>query len=396
MKNILLLTTKYSQEKNNQWLTNELTLEFSKNNYEVYVIFLSWNKKEKIELIKEEKINVLKIGLPQFCYKNLVLKLIFSQLYVLYGYFKYLRKIKIKFLITSTPAFIFFLIIVYLKKICKVYSYIIIWDFYPYCLIGTKILNKNYREIIKKIEMITFKYFNYFGCMTEKNIEFLKKNYNIKNCIEILPIWGNDIEKSQLLELEKDLLREKYKINRKDITLLYGGAFSEIQGLEKIILLGKKLESDSRIKILMIGQGSEKKKIEEIVDKEKIKNIKIFNMIPKKEYEKLVSIVDFGLVCIKTDIIVPCFPSKTLDYLKYGVPIIGLLNYENDYLNILETNSIGFGIEGEEIDKLVIEIKNLTKDKINKMKENTKLYYKKYLSVQNAYKIISKHFDRRI
>lgn len=402
-KSVLFLTTKYSNGENNLWLTNELALEFLNNNFDVHVLALSWEKNDpKSSFEIENGINVLRIKLPNFVYKlGSMVKILFFQFYILYNYICYMRKIKIKYIISSTPAFIFFVFPFFLKKKFNTINYMILWDFYPYCLESTKILKNNIiKNLFKYLEKISFYSYDIFGCMSNGNLNFFKEKYPIlfkKRKVEILPIWAKDKEIFFLSEKEKKEFREKYNFTMNDFILIYGGAFSAVQELDKIVVLAEELKIEKNIKILMIGKGNEKERIKREINSKKLKNIYIYDFIPREDYEKLVSICDIGIVCLSSDMKVPSFPSKTLDYFKLKIPILAMVDEVTDYLDILKKNNMGIGMNGFSKDKLNILIKELFKvmgDKEikNQMGENGNKYYKEKLNVKNSFKIISKHF----
>lgn len=401
-KKILILTTKYPKEKNNLWLTNELALEFLKNNYLVQVIALSWQLNGYSSSFEDEHgVSVIRIKLPNFFYKlGSFIKVFIFQFYLLLYYLKYIRKHKFEMLISSTPAFIFLFFPFLLKKKSKTLNYMILWDFYPYCLASTNIIkNKVIKFMMKYLEEISFKAYDIFGCMSKGNINFFKEKYPsyFKNkIVEILPIWSKESEKRTLKIFEKKEIRERYNIEENDFLLVYGGAFSEVQELEKILVLAEKLKLNSNIKFIMIGQGNKKEELRNQIKVKNLDNIFIYDYIPREEYEKLLDACDMGIVCLNSNMKVPSFPSKTLDYFKRSLPILAMVDETTDYLKILKNEEMGIGMQGfseKKIDDLTDELVEMVnnQDIKYKMGINGNLFYKKNLTVENAYNIISKH-----
>jgi len=403
-KKILILTTKYSKEENNLWLTNELALEFLKNNYLVQVIALSWQSNGYSSSFEDEHgVSVIRIKLPNFFYKlGSFIKVFIFQFYLLFFYLKYIRKQKFEMLISSTPAFIFLFFPFLLKKKSKTLNYMILWDFYPYCLTSTNIIkNKVMKFMMKYLEEISFKAYDIFGCMSKGNINFFKEKYPLyfKNkIVEMLPIWSKETEKRPLKIFEKKEIREKYSIEENDFLLVYGGAFSEVQELTKVLILAEKLKLKSNIKFIMIGQGNKKEELKNKVKVEKLENVLIYDYIPREEYERLLDVCDIGIVCLNSNMKVPSFPSKTLDYFKRGLPILAMVDKTTDYLKILKEEKMGIGMEGysnKELDILVDELLEViyNKELRYQMGANGNLFYKKNLTVKNAFSIISKHIE---
>ena len=401
-KNILILTTKYPKEKNNLWLTNELALEFLKNDYFVQVIALSWHLNEySTSCEDEEGVSVLRIKLPNFFYKlGSFIKVFIFQFYLFFYYFKYIRKQTFEMLISSTPAFIFLFFPYLLKRKYKILNYMILWDFYPYCLVSTNIIkNRMVESLMKYLEKISFRLYDIYGCMSKGNIEFFKEKYPefFKNkVVEILPIWSKENEIRELDSFEKKQIREKYKIAENDFLLIYGGAFSEVQELTKVLALAEKLKSN--IKFIMIGEGKKKEELKNLVKIKNLNNVLIYDYIPREEYIKLLELCDMGIVCLNSNMKVPSFPSKTLDYFKRSIPILAMVDKTTDYLKILKEEKMGIGMEGysnRELDILAEELIKIAGNKNLKLQMgiNGNLFYKKNLTVKNAFSIISKHIE---
>ena len=178
--------------------------------------------------------------------------------------------------------------------------------------------------------------------------------------------------------------------------LVYGGAFSEVQELEKILVLAEKLKLNSNIKFIMIGQGNKKEELRNQIKVKNLDNIFIYDYIPREEYEKLLDACDMGIVCLNSNMKVPSFPSKTLDYFKRSLPILAMVDETTDYLKILKNEEMGIGMQGfseKKIDDLTDELVEMVnnQDIKYKMGINGNLFYKKNLTVENAYNIISKH-----
>ncbi len=148
----------------------------------------------------------------------------------------------------------------------------------------------------------------------------------------------------------------------------------------------------------MIGDGDQRKDIENQIKLKRLQNIFVFDYIPREEYIKLLDACDMGIVCLNSNMEVPSFPSKTLDYLKREMPILAMVDKTTDYLKILKDEKMGIGIEGysdEAMDELVINLLEVVNDKKLKYQigRNGNLFYKKNLTVKNAFSIISKHIE---
>lgn len=401
MKNILLVTTKYGIQ-GNQWLTNELANELKSRDYKVYVIALSWLKDDPETSYKEEnEIKVYRYKLPKLFFSDFIIikfiKQFIFQILALRSTKKHLKKIKFDLIIGFTPALLTSKIVKYYQKLSTGTSYLILWDFFPYYLLDLNLLkSKLFFQILKILENRSYLIYKKIGCMTKRNKEFLLMNYKgidpLK--LKIIPIWAKI---SSRKEYSRSQTREILGYKKEDIIFVYGGAHSIVQELDNIINLAKKLLSYERIKFIFIGKGTDKERLKKIVNDQKIVNIKFLDYIPREKYEEIIASFDIGIVSLSSKLTVPSFPSKSLDYLKVGLPIIASIDKFTDYGNILENEIKGgyASIAGDEKSLLQNALKLVfDEEDRNKKGENGRRYYEQIFSVENiCNKILSSSIE---
>lgn len=269
--------------------------------------------------------------------------------------------------------------------------------FFPYYLLDLNLLkSKLFFQILKILENRSYLIYKKIGCMTKRNKEFLLMNYKgidpLK--LKIIPIWAKI---SSRKEYSRSQTREILGYKKDDIIFVYGGAHSIVQELDNIINLAKKLLSYERIKFIFIGKGTDKERLKKIVNDQKIVNIKFLDYIPREKYEEIIASFDIGIVSLSSKLTVPSFPSKSLDYLKVGLPIIASIDKFTDYGNILENEIKGgyASIAGDEKSLLQNALKIVfDEEDRNKKGENGRRYYEQIFSVENiCNKILSSSIE---
>lgn len=115
-------------------------------------------------------------------------------------------------------------------------------------------------------------------------------------------------------------------INPGDFVALFAGAHGIANGLDAILNTARilKVKGEKRIKILLIGNGNQKKRLQEQAEQEDLDNVVFQGLLPKAEIAKVVSAVDCGLQILAN---VPAFyygtsPNKFFDYISGGCPVI--------------------------------------------------------------------------
>lgn len=382
MKNITLLTTKYPEGEGDEWLTNELVSRLSEK-YNVDVIHLSWSVSdgETKEYLKDGA-KIHRLRLMKFLYgSNPLIKLVKMIVFSLFSSIKYFPVLKRSdILLASTPCIAIWAMLLFPFKRGKVKKYLICWDFFPYYLDGIwEGHKKKLFLLFFKVENYLYNKFNVIGCMTKGNIDFLNDNYFLSDDVEvaILPLWA-DIKPKKVIDKTAFRIQFGLPFNKKII--VYGGAMTQVQELDKIILMMKFL-SDAHL--VMIGKGPDFSRLSNIIESENIKNVSLLNYIPRDKYEDLVASCDLGVVSLSCKLKVPSFPSKTIDYLKVGLPIIAFVDSYTDYSDILESEiKAGKSINNHDVVTMSKEVDALLQDSetLFKMSVNGRAYYEEKMN----------------
>ena len=234
------------------------------------------------------------------------------------------------------------------------------------------------------------------GCMSQGNIDYLLDHNNFleKDKLEIFPNTAI-IKNANQSKQEKKYIREKYGLKEDDVVAIFGGNFGKPQGLDFMLEVINKYQKNKQLKFVLIGKGTEKQKIYEIIKKKNIKNVLTFDYIPREEYEKLTRASDIGLIFLDHRFTIPNYPSKTLSYFESSLPIMAATDASTDYKDMIIKENCGFW-------SLSGDIKDYTK-KFNKLIENESLrkkmgkngrkYYEENCNVDLSVKILEQYME---
>ncbi|WP_282064766.1 glycosyltransferase family 4 protein [Vibrio rotiferianus] len=389
MKEVLLITTKYHKDTTSPWLTNELALELKEQDLKVSVLALSWNDNDpESGQSLENGIKVYRIKLNKFLYKkNKMLTLFKTGAFPFFSALKILKvrkEIKPDLVIFNTPCITVLGLSFLCKKVFDSKTTLVLWDFFPFYLKDLGLMKGKLKfELFKWLENKMYSSFDSIGCMSKGNEKFLLDNFeNIEaSRVYNLPIWANERNKS--LEKDKTIIAS-YGLNPDVVTFIYGGAMSPVQNLDVLIDLAIRMED---YQFIFIGQGSEKERLISISSN--LNNVHFLDALPRNEYEKLVAACDIGLVCLSSNLAVPSFPSKTLDYLRNRTPILAALDRGTDYGVYLE-NEIKAGLfsYSDDIVNLERKARALVSSKQERLDMGNRgaIYFDNYFTVQSAAK----------
>ena len=136
-----------------------------------------------------------------------------------------------------------------------------------------------------------------------------------------------------------------------DFVAIYAGSHGIANGLQVLVEAAKELEarSDDRVRVLLVGDGSEKTSLKQAVEAHGLRNRVIFlDPVGKRELASLLKGADLGIQCLNN---VEAFydgtsPNKFFDYIASGLPV--LVNYPGWIAELVEANNCGWAVAPDE------------------------------------------------
>ena len=178
-------------------MMHELAIELNKQGHEITVLTPCNTISKSIDIIKLDNINVyrFKVGANKNVAK---VKRAINETLLSYNAWKSCKNLLINdkhdLIIYYSPTIFFGPLIAKLKKLWNVPSYLILRDIFPQWTIDNGILKEN--SIITKyfefFESINYKHADKIGLMSQKNLEWFNKKYNLNNKTELLYNWASN------------------------------------------------------------------------------------------------------------------------------------------------------------------------------------------------------------
>ena len=395
---IVMICTKYSTNSESPYLTDELAEELVNQGHEVTVLLSDWDNSQKSKSNKEDQPSNPKIIARKSIIINwlprkfrLIIKWALTSIMMVGSAAKLALKFKPDVVIAYSPLMAINLPTIILTSRSNTRKFLVQWDFFPDSHVQNHLIHGKFKiGLLRKIESFLMQRFDLIGCMSPKNIEYLNNNCNLrkKNKGVLLPLWTSFPKYN---ELDKEKVRQKIGIQNDVCTFVFGGQLIAGRGIEDIIKCTKKLnDKNDKVIFLFIGKGP----LGEIIDKE-IKNgnkfIKMIGNIPRNEYLGIISTCDVGVVCTVRDVSVPTFPSKTVDYLLAGIPILASVEASTDYGEFIELNKVGHKVLAGDIDSLVSAVRSFSQatESREEISKRSRICLHKNFSVATAAQIIT-------
>lgn len=359
---ILLLHQYYLEEDDaggSRW--NEITKSWVESGHEVTVIagMMHANGLEKRKEYKgkyyvrkkQRSIDVLRCHVSESYNNGFIGRL--------WGYFSFMFSslwgglIKVKgnydvIIVTSPPLFVGIsgYLIALIKNVPFVFE---VRDLWPESAIDTGVLkNKLIIKVAFAVEKFLYRKAALINVLTPAFYNTLKehKGINEEKLIMIPNAADFSLSEEVVKSFDRDSFRKKYGLEDKFV-ITYVGAHGVANHLDQLLQAGKHLE-DTNVLFLLIGQGMEKKRLQEMAVDMKLTNVRFLDAVPKKEVFKFILASEMGAsVLKKVDTFKTVYSNKTFDYFSCKKPI--LMAIDGVSRELVETAKAGSYVDPENI-----------------------------------------------
>ena len=141
------------------------------------------------------------------------------------------------------------------------------------------------------------------------------------------------------------MLFDEFGINRNKFIISYAGDLGLFQGWDTIIESAKLIyKYNMDIEFVLIGNGSYRDEITKLVERENLKNIKLYPMQPYSRISEVYSFGDVELLPIEKGLTKMALPSKSGVIMSVGSPIIAIVDEGSDIYETILKNEIGLSV----------------------------------------------------
>lgn len=376
----------------------DLLREFVKNGHAVYAVSpVERRCNLATYLISEKDIHILKLKIGNIQKTNVFEKglstLLIERQYIA-GIKRYFKDIKFDLVLYPTPPITLCGIVKYIKQRDHAMTYLMLKDIFPQNAVDIQILSKTgikgliYRYFRRK-EKKLYEMSDRIGCMSKANIDYvLQHNPEIRDGrVEFCP---NSIEVRdfRITDKERIELRRKYQIPLNKTVFVYGGNLGKPQGIPFLIdCLKMQLENPEAF-FLIVGNGTEFKKLKVFFDEHNPMNMRLMKTLPKEDYDYMIAACDVGMIFLDYRFTIPNFPSRMLSYMQAGIPVLACTDPNTDIGKVIEEGRFGWWCESNSIEKFTKKIGLIIKSEKSIVGKNAFHFLLKYYTSHRVYTLI--------
>lgn len=226
--------------------------------------------------------------------------------------------------------------------------------------------------------------------MSNANINFIneQEEYEFSNKLELFP---NTMRIDNQLDINRQAIRTKYDLPMNQKIFIFGGNLGKPQAIDFLLESIRMLADYKEAYFLIVGDGSEKNKISDYINKENPTNLKFIAKLPREEYDEIMKACDVGLILLNSKFTIPNYPSRIMTYLHESLPILAATDVVTDIQTlVVDEAKCGYWCESVNPMEFVNQVKLLTEDdKLrDKLGENGRNYLAKQFDVKLSVKLL--------
>lgn len=398
--NILFLSLSDYKTMNIRGIYADLLNRFIAHKHNLYIISpFERSSVENERVIEENGVKIVKIKIWNMQKTNIIEKgismLTIDRIFIR-AIQKYFSNVNFDLVLYPTPPITLLKAVEYVKKRDDSQTYLLLKDIFPQNAVDIGLMStsglrglpyKYFRMQEKRLYIISDK----IGCMSQANVDYLlKHNPEIDaSKVEVCPN-STDIEDKSVDEATRKAIREKYNIPLDKKVFVYGGNLGKPQGVPFLIECLKAVKDVEGAYFLVVGDGTEYRKLEEYSSSANQNNFKLMKRLPKNDYDIMVGACDIGMIFLDHRFTIPNFPSRLLSYMSAKLPVLAVTDRNTDVGRVVVEGGFGWWCESKDAKEFVKIVTKAVSTDTSDMTEAEFQFLIDNYSSSRAYDIICK------
>jgi glycosyltransferase involved in cell wall biosynthesis len=247
---------------------------------------------------------------------------------------------RIDAVIAWAPAVAFAPVIRFAEEAGVRHRILFIWDFFPdhHVEIG-RIPRGPVSWLARVWEQRVLRRFTTIFCTLPANADYLRRRFRIgaRQRVCVTPVWT---QVEAVPQADRVTLRRRYGLPEDRPIAVFGGQLGAGRGVKLILEAAQAAEQGNcPLAFLFVGDGLLAAKID--LQAARQTNLYRLPSITGCEYRGLLTACEVGLAVTVPGVRSFSMPSKTLDYLKAGLPIAAALEPRSEFAALLQQRGVG-------------------------------------------------------
>lgn len=224
-------------------------------------------------------------------------------------------------------------------------------------------------------------------CISDDMKEFIKSKGILGKKISVIYNWGYSDETVDI-PWDENLFVKKYNLSQDKFYAIYAGNIGRMQNVELVIKAAEKLDSNSNIQFLIIGDGAYKENIEKEIREKSLSNVTMLPLQDSKLATSIYSAAGVNIIPLVTGGIKTALPSKTGVCLSCGRPVVFCFDKQSVFDKICEKYKSGTCVSSTNENELVKAILSYSKELVKKNHGALYMYKDLFVRTDNIKKYV--------
>lgn len=277
------------------------------------------------------------------------------------------------------------------KKLFGTKFVFVAYDIYPEVAYASQSISKGslIEKVMNWINQRLYKNASQVIALTDEMKQFLLKNRSLLSEDRVTTIANWAHEKEQKADHEA---YRRFGYEDGQFVVSYFGNMGICQDVETMMGAALALKDEPKVKFLIIGHGSKKDHVAELIEKNGLKHVQLLDFLTGKDFEQAVAVSSCCIVSLEKGLMGTCAPSKYYSYLQGGQPVLAVVEKESYLAEEVKQEQIGYAVEIGDAQKLKNILLQMAADpgKCREMGERAKRLYEAKYSLEIG---VSKYYD---
>ena len=349
---VLMVFSKFGRTAESRYLTNDLADAFAARGFAVRVIHLPWDEprdageafyvqENGVEVLVSPPVSLSRLGrLGALCAKWGGSSFIAARR----GRRRFGRR-PADLVIGMSPIVVGAFVFLWALRSARLGSYAYLVDFFPFHHRAIGVMPGGLIFAFARwLESALLRRFTVVGCMSPLGLDYLERRYDLRpgQATGVVSLWG---PQTLAPEGDRGAARRRHDLPVDRPIAVFGGQITHGRGIEDVLACAE-LARGTRAGplFLFIGDGPLAALVRGAVEGGS-SNVRLLASMGRDEYLALVAACDVGLVATVADVDVPTFPSKTIDYLRAGLPVVASVEATTDFDAFVSERGFGLAVK---------------------------------------------------
>ena len=388
--NVLLLNVAFPDLEEGANLYGDLAMEFAARGHAMHVATLLERRRgRESRLTPQRGVQVLQVASGDLFNVGFVRKGL-TMLGLERDFRNAIRRtwptLRFDLLLYPTPPITFVGLVEDLKREQGCATYLILRDIFPQNAVDVGIMGKGlaYRHF-RRVERRLYSVSDRIGCMSPANLEWVARDGVPRSKLELLPNWRRIREAPPA----GPDLRKQWGLEGKFLAV-FGGVIGMAQELEFLLELAGACRDRDDVAFVVIGEGNRKPALREVAERMQLHNVHFKDRVGPADFGRLLRQADAGLINLDRRFTIPNYPSKVLDYMEAGLPVLASLDGATDFGRMLDESGAGLWSLTGDLPAYRRNLDRLAGDASlrQEMGRRGRAYLERHFTVERAYESI--------